>query len=93
MLTYSVGEFDGAEAIERAYEALKEGRISRTGIMAHYVIKEVDKGEPILTQEIEWKGEDLDALKEKMHAHEHGLIVEATAKVVGEILAARTPPS
>lgn len=83
------GEFDGTMAIERAFEELKAGRITRTGIMAHYVIDEVDRGAPILVQEIEWKGEDLEALKEKIHSHEHELIVKATAKVVQEIVEGR----
>lgn len=83
------GEFDGANAIGRAYAEMKAGRLSRTGIMAHYVIAEVDRGEPILTQEIKYEGEDLEALEEKMHKEEHGIIVRATAKVAGEIVAAR----
>lgn len=58
--------------------------------MAHYVIVEVDRGEPILVQEVKWEGEDLDQFKEKMHSHEHELIVNATAKVVGEIQKNRT---
>ncbi|KAK7226626.1 hypothetical protein V2G26_014629 [Clonostachys chloroleuca] len=76
-------EFDGANAIERAFDEFKAGRLTRTGIMAHYVIHEVDKGTPILTEEIKWEGEELDQFKEKMHAREHPLIVNATAKVVG----------
>ncbi|KAI0405793.1 formyl transferase [Xylaria palmicola] len=83
------GEFDGAMAIERAFEELKAGRITRTGIMAHYVIAEVDRGAPIVVKEIEWKGEELEELKERMHSHEHELIVEATAKVVQEIVEGR----
>ncbi|KAH0525743.1 hypothetical protein TsFJ059_009163 [Trichoderma semiorbis] len=83
------GQFDGAHAIERAYEDLKAGKITHTGIMVHYVIQEVDRGEPILTQEIGWDGEELDALEAKIHAHEHELIVKASAKVVGEILEGR----
>ncbi|KAI6779053.1 nuclear pore complex protein Nup107 [Emericellopsis cladophorae] len=83
------GEFDGANAIERAFEELKAGRLTRTGIMAHYVIDEVDRGAPILVQEIEWKGEGLDELKERIHAHEHELIVKATAKVAQEIVDGR----
>lgn len=73
-------------AIERAFEEFKAGRLTRTGIMAHYVIDEVDRGAPIIVQEIEWKGEELEEFKEKMHAHEHELIVKAAAKVVQEIL-------
>ncbi|EWG39108.1 phosphoribosylglycinamide formyltransferase [Fusarium verticillioides 7600] len=78
------GEFDGANAIERAYEEFKAGRLTRSGIMAHYVIAEVDRGTPILVKEIEWKGEDLEQYKEKVHSHEHELIVNATAKVAQE---------
>lgn len=91
MVTYSVvGEFDGAGAIERAYEELKAGKITRTGIMAHYVIAEVDRGTPIIIQEIEYKGENLEQLQERIHSHEHGLITKATAKVAGEIIQGRT---
>ncbi|KAG5794962.1 hypothetical protein H9Q69_006008 [Fusarium xylarioides] len=78
------GEFDGANAIERAYDEFKAGRLTRSGIMAHYVIAEVDRGTPILVKEIEWKGEDLEQYKEKVHSHEHELIVNATAKVAQE---------
>ncbi|EWZ39927.1 phosphoribosylglycinamide formyltransferase [Fusarium oxysporum f. sp. radicis-lycopersici 26381] len=78
------GEFDGANAIERAYDEFKAGRLTRSGIMAHYVIAEVDRGTPILVKEIEWKGEDLAQYKEKVHSHEHELIVNATAKVAQE---------
>ncbi|TQV91541.1 phosphoribosylglycinamide formyltransferase [Cordyceps javanica] len=84
------GEFDGANAIERAFAAFRAGTLTRTGIMAHYVIAEVDRGEPILVREIPWEGEDLDALKEKIHAHEHALIVSATAKVAAEIVDGRS---
>ncbi|KAF4454560.1 phosphoribosylglycinamide formyltransferase [Fusarium austroafricanum] len=78
------GEFDGANAIERAFEEFKAGRLTRSGIMAHYVIAEVDRGTPILVKEIEWEGEDLEQYKEKVHSHEHELIVNATAKVAQE---------
>ncbi|KAF4959339.1 hypothetical protein FGADI_1783 [Fusarium gaditjirri] len=78
------GEFDGANAIERAYDEFKAGRLTRSGIMAHYVIAEVDRGTPILVKEIEWKGEGLEQYKEKVHSHEHELIVNATAKVAQE---------
>ncbi|KHN95618.1 Formyl transferase [Metarhizium album ARSEF 1941] len=83
------GEFDGANAVERAFEALKAGQITRTGIMVHEVVEEVDRGPLVMDEEIEWRGEDLDALKERIHAREHELIVKATAKVVDEILEKR----
>jgi phosphoribosylglycinamide formyltransferase len=59
--------------------------------MVHYVIDKVDRGEPILVREIECReGESLDQLKERIHSHEHELIVEATAKVAQEIVARRS---
>lgn len=57
--------------------------------MAHYVIQEVDRGAPILVEEIGWNGEELAELEDKIHSREHGLIVKATAKVADEILEKR----
>jgi phosphoribosylglycinamide formyltransferase len=89
VLTWSTGAYDGADAIERAFADFQEGKLkdARTGIMIHHVIDEVDRGEPILIREIECKkGENLEQLKERIHVHEHQLIVEATEKVISEIL-------
>lgn len=86
------GQFDGAGAIERAYQDFQAGKLenNRTGIMIHYVIAKVDRGQPIMTREIECReGEKLEELEQRIHSHEHELIVEATAKVVGELLAKR----
>ena len=57
--------------------------------MVHYVVLEVDRGDPIMVQEVEWEGEELAQFEERMHLLEHEVIVEATAKVVGEILGGR----
>ncbi|KAK3308427.1 formyl transferase [Chaetomium strumarium] len=87
------GKYDGANAIERAFEDFKAGKLenNKTGIMVHYVIDKVDRGEPILVREIECRdGEDLDQLEERIHSHEHELIVEATALVAREVLARRS---
>lgn len=83
------GKYDGAGAIERAFQDFQAGKLenNHTGIMVHYVIAQVDRGAPILTREIECKeGETLADLEQRIHSHEHELIVKATAKVVGEIL-------
>ncbi|ORZ37333.1 formyl transferase [Catenaria anguillulae PL171] len=76
------GEFDGAHAIERAYEASKgDNGILRTGCMVHYVIPEVDKGEVILTREVPIRKEDsLDDLEKRMHETEHKVIVAGVRK-------------
>lgn len=77
------GAFDGANAIHRAYDAFRKGEIEKTGIMVHYVISEVDKGEPIVVKDIELKqGEELKDLEGRIHEVEHKAIVEAAAKVL-----------
>jgi phosphoribosylglycinamide formyltransferase len=88
-LTGGAGKYDGANAIERAFEDFKAGKLenNRTGIMVHYVIAQVDRGEPILVREIECReGEDLHQLEERIHSHEHELIVAATAQVAREVV-------
>ena len=49
----------------------------------------MDRGDPIMVQEIEWQGEELAELEERIHLHERELIVKATTKVVEEILEER----
>ncbi|KAF2126037.1 phosphoribosylglycinamide formyltransferase [Dothidotthia symphoricarpi CBS 119687] len=78
------GEFAGADAIGRAWEAGQKEGLKRTGAMIHEVIAEVDAGEAIVTQEVEIrKGESKDELEERMHKVEHGLIVEGTRRALG----------
>ena len=58
------GAFDGADAIERTCETWKRGEITRSGCMIHRVVKEVDKGEPIIVRDVEFQeGEDIESLK------------------------------
>ena len=92
MVLLWLGKYDGAGAIERAHADFQAGKLEggKTGIMVHYVIAEVDRGAPILTREIECReGEPLEGLETRIHALEHELIVDATAKVVREITEAR----
>ncbi|SCV67220.1 BQ2448_5866 [Microbotryum intermedium] len=57
-------------------------KITKTGIMIHRVIPELDRGEPVLWKEVEMKeGEALDELKERLHKVEYGAIVEAVKQV------------
>lgn len=77
------GAFDGAHAIERAYEAFQAGEIEHTGVMVHEVVAEVDRGAPILVRPVPIrKGEPLDDLETRMHAVEHDILVEAVADVL-----------
>ena len=90
-LQITTGEYDGAGAIERAFNDYKAGKITRTGIMVHYVIVKVDRGDPIMVREITFQeDDDLDKVEERIHSYEHELIVDATAKVVREILQKRS---
>jgi phosphoribosylglycinamide formyltransferase len=80
------GEFAGAGAIERAWEAGRKGEIERTGVMIHEVIAEVDAGEAIVTEEVRLKKEEtLEELEERIHKVEHGLIVEGTRRTLEKI--------
>ncbi|KAF9518306.1 hypothetical protein BS47DRAFT_1389212 [Hydnum rufescens UP504] len=77
------GAFDGAGAIERAFEAFRRGEIQGTGVMVHHVVRDVDRGEPILTRNVEiLENDDLAALEERIHAVEHEILVEAVEKVL-----------
>ena len=86
------GQFNGAGAIERAYEKFEttRGQFHITGVMMHHVISEVDMGDPILTQEVEIMGSSsLSDLGERIHKVEHELIVEGTRKALDEIISKR----
>ena len=79
------GQFDGIEAIKRAYDAFANGTLKdgKTGVMVHEVIAEVDRGAPIVVQEVECKkGESLEELEGRIHEVEHKIIVEATHKIL-----------
>lgn len=72
------GTFPGTHAIERAFEAFRQGEITKTGVMLHLVPDEgVDSGPVLRVAEIPMReGEELDALEARVHAEEHRLVVE-----------------
>ena len=77
------GAFDGANAIGRAFDAFGRGEISKTGAMVHRVIKEVDRGEPLVVREVEMKaGETLADLEQRIHNVEHEIIVEGARLIL-----------
>lgn len=79
------GQFDGINAIGRAYEAFQKGEIDKTGIMVHWVIAQVDRGEPLIVREVEMRsGESKADLEERIHEVEHVAIVEGTRMVLKE---------
>jgi phosphoribosylglycinamide formyltransferase len=71
------GAFNGIGAIQRAWDAFQKGEIQGTGLMCHYVIEEVDMGDPICVRKIPMeKGESLEELETRMHTIEWEVIVE-----------------
>ncbi|KAI8909030.1 formyl transferase [Gorgonomyces haynaldii] len=77
------GAFDGAHAIERAFEAYTKGEIQYTGVMVHRVIPEVDRGAVVLQEQIPIQEQDtLESLETKIHAVEHQLLVKAIVKLI-----------
>ena len=84
------GAFNGAHAIERAWNAFQEGKITKTGVMIHYVIEEVDEGQPIVVKEIDiHPDESLESLESRIHIVEHEAIVEGTNIALATLRASR----
>ncbi|TFK38682.1 phosphoribosylglycinamide formyltransferase [Crucibulum laeve] len=80
------GAFDGANAIERAYAAFQAREITHSGAMVHRVVKDVDRGEPLIVREIPLeKGEPIEKFEERLHRVEHEIIVEGAKKVLDEL--------
>ncbi|KAL3232154.1 hypothetical protein RNJ44_04070 [Nakaseomyces bracarensis] len=80
------GQFDGTtHAIEMAWNKCQtENKPLTAGCMVHYVIEEVDKGEPLVVKELELipGQETLEQYEERVHKAEHIAIVEATIKAL-----------
>ena len=80
------GQFDGANAIARAWEAYQRGEIASTGVMVHHVIAEVDQGQPIIVEDVDCRpDEPLADLEARIHEVEWKAIVQGTKMVLDEI--------
>jgi formyltetrahydrofolate-dependent phosphoribosylglycinamide formyltransferase len=72
------GAFPGTHAIQRAFDASRQGEICHTGVMVHLVPDEgVDSG-PVLAHEVVpiLLGDSLESLEKRIHAVEHRLLVQ-----------------
>lgn len=79
------GKYDGINAIGRAYQDFLDGKLDNdeTGVMIHYVISEVDAGQPILVEKVKiQKGETLEEVTERIHGVEHKAIVQGTEMAI-----------
>ncbi|KAK3718903.1 Bifunctional purine biosynthetic protein ADE5,7 [Vermiconidia calcicola] len=80
------GDLIGANCIQRAWDEFQAGKRTKTGVMVHCVIAEVDMGEAVVQQEVGMGGcGSLEELNERIHACEHGLIVEGTRRVLEKV--------
>lgn len=77
------GTFPGTRSIERAWEAHAKGIIQKTGVMMHYVPgAQVDAGPVIAFREVDFEaGEAYENFEARMHAAEHGLVVETASRL------------
>jgi phosphoribosylglycinamide formyltransferase len=81
------GAFDGTNSIERAYEAFQKGEIAHSGVMVHRVVRDVDRGEPLVVREVPLtKGEALEVFAERLHKVEWEIIVQAAKQVLDEVV-------
>jgi folate-dependent phosphoribosylglycinamide formyltransferase PurN len=77
------GAFPGTDAIARAYEAYRQGEITESGCMVHYVVPEVDAGPVIAQKIVRFEERDtLEAFEARMHEAEHQLIVDALVTIL-----------
>ena len=77
------GDLVGAGCIQRAWEEFQAGNRTKTGVMVHYVIAEVDLGEVVVQREVGMEGcAGLEELEGRVRGVEHGLIVEGVRRVL-----------
>ena len=74
------GSFVGGDCIQDAWYAYKNRTITETGVMTHWVIEELDKGDYIQSMRVPIYGcNSFDELKERMNVFEKD-ILESTVK-------------
>lgn len=78
------GQFPGAQAIQRAYEAFQAGAIKKTGVMVHLVPDEgVDSGPILATRDVLiYRTDALENLEQRVHQTEHQVLIEALLRVI-----------
>ncbi len=78
------GMFPGTDAIARAYDAYRHGKIDHTGVMVHLVPDEtVDAGPVVAQVDVPILPDDtLNSLEARIHETEHTLLVQAVRKAI-----------
>jgi len=77
------GTFPGTNAIERAFEAFNQGKITNTGVMLHLVPDEgIDSGPVLSVIEVPiYKSDTLSILEERIHSVEHREVVKLAQRL------------
>ena len=74
-----------AKVIDFGVARMEDGRRTRTGVMVHYVVEEIDAGPVLGTIEVPIDPDaDLAALAAAMHAGEHRLLVDVVARLAAD---------
>lgn len=78
------GTFPGVNAIERAFQAFRQGEITQTGVMVHLVPDEgVDCGPVLASQVVTILPEDtVQTLEARIHSVEHALLVQTLKELI-----------
>lgn len=72
------GMLPGKDSIQTAYQLFRQGALTASGCMVHYVVPEVDAGPVIAQRLVPFAPDDTpETFAARMHAAEHQLIVEA----------------
>lgn len=79
------GQFPGKNSIVDAYNAFREGKITKTGIMVHHVVEEMDAGQTIEQFEINLSpNETYQTLENKIRYYEKFVLINAINKVLNK---------
>ena len=73
------GQYNGVDAIKRAHDDWKNGKVNETGVMIHYVIEAIDEGKPLLVENIrfvEGQDDEIEHFEQRLHEVEWGAIVK-----------------
>ena len=75
--------FVGAYCVEKAWEAYKKGEINETGVMTHWVTKDLDRGDCIQSLRIPIHGcKNLSELKERVSSFEKDVLEMTVTSLV-----------
>lgn len=79
------GEFPGTNAIERAWNAHQQDpkKFTRSGIMVHHVIPEIDAGEVVVSREVQiHPDDDLESFRNRIRVQEKAVLIQGIKEVL-----------